>query len=102
MEKRFVCFLSGKQKDLMTKELIIRHVGYLKTLKQDGKLPFCGPCADGTAVMILAADTLEEARELVAADPFSKANYYRDRRIVELQEATIENNFHLDEVLARF
>ncbi|EPZ45625.1 YciI family protein [Alicyclobacillus acidoterrestris] len=99
MNRQFIVHLSNKQKHLMTKELIQGHVSYLGELKQQGKLPFCGPCKDETAIMILKADSLEEAEELLAGDLFTRANYYQDRRIVEVEEATPENNFLFDDVL---
>jgi uncharacterized protein YciI len=99
MNRQFIVHLSNKQRHLMTEELIQGHVSYLGELKRQGKLPFCGPCKDGTAIMILKADSQEEAEALLAGDPFTRANYYRDRRIVEVEEATLENNFLLDDVL---
>lgn len=97
--KQFVVRLSGKQRELMTEDLVRGHVEYLRELKERGVLPFCGPCADGTALMILSCDSLETARELVAGDPFSEVDYYEDRDIVEIEEATEENDFLLADVL---
>lgn len=97
--KQFVVQLSDKQRDLMTKELIIGHVNHLRSLKEKGVLPFCGPCYDGSALMIIKASDIEEARAYVEADPFAKANYYKSRNIVEVEEATIENNFLLEDVI---
>jgi uncharacterized protein YciI len=101
MSKQFIVHLSDKQKHLMTKELIIGHVEYLRSLKEKGKLPFCGPCVDGTALMILKAESQKEAKELLEGDPFSRVGYYQTQKIVEVQEATFENNFHLEQVLDR-
>lgn len=97
--KKFIVHLSNKQNELMTKELIVNHVNYLKMLKESGVLPFCGPCADGTALMIIDAPSFEKAKNYVENDPFSKVNYYMDRKIVEIEEATLDNNFLLEEVL---
>ncbi len=97
--KKFVVHLSSKQRELMTRELITAHAAYLKSLKKKGVLPFCGPCTDGTALMIIDAPTKEKAVEYVENDPFSKVNYYRDRKVVEIEEATIENDFLIDDVL---
>lgn len=93
--KQFVVYLADKQREVMDDDLIQAHVNYLRQLKEDGMLPFCGPCEDGTAIMILSCDSREDARKLVAADPFAERNYYRERRIVEVEEATKENNFLL-------
>lgn len=98
--KKFIVNLSQKQKNLMSEELITQHVSYLKSLKEKGVLPFCGPCVDGTALMIIDAPSFEEAKEYVENDPFSIVDYYIERKIVEIEEATIENNFLIDNVLA--
>ncbi|SEQ29022.1 hypothetical protein SAMN05216232_2146 [Virgibacillus subterraneus] len=97
--KKFLVHLSNKKRELMTKELIIDHVNYLKMLKERGVLPFCGPCVDGTALMIIDAPSYDKVRDYVENDPFSKVDYYIDRKIVEVEEATLENNFLLDDVL---
>lgn len=97
--KKFVVKLSDKNKELMNKELIIGHVEYLKYLKNKGVLPICGPCTDGSAIMIFEVENKEEVLEFVEGDPFTKANYYKKREVTELCEATLENNFLLDEVL---
>lgn len=97
--KKFIVYLSDKQKELMTKELITQHAAYLLSLKDKNILPFCGPCHDGNALMIIDAIDAEEARAYVEGDPFSKVNYYRTRKIVEVDEATPENNFLIDEVI---
>jgi len=92
---QFVVHLSNKQHHLMTPDLIRAHVEYLRHLKQKGVLPFCGPCKDETAIMILNCNTFEEAQQLVENDPFSKAGYYASRNIVEIEEANEANNFLL-------
>lgn len=97
--KKFVVHLSDKQRELMSCELIKAHAAYLKLLKEKRVLPFCGPCADGTALMIIDAPTKEKAIEYVENDPFSKVNYYRERKVVEIEEATEENDFLINDVL---
>ncbi|UOQ45130.1 YciI family protein [Halobacillus salinarum] len=94
--KKFVVHLFNKQPSLMTDQLINDHVNHLKKLKKKGVLPFCGPCADGTALMIIEAASVEEANHYVEEDPFSKQDYYKDRKIVEITEATVENNFLME------
>nr|WP_257351010.1 hypothetical protein [Pseudalkalibacillus decolorationis] len=64
-----------------------------------GVLPFCGPCVNGKALMIVDAPTYDKAKEYVENDPLSKVNYYIDRKIVKVEEATLENNFLIDDVL---
>lgn len=98
-KKKFAVHLSGKQKHLMTEELIKDHAAYLRSLKEKGVLPFCGPAKDGTALMIIDAPDADEAKRYVEGDPFSQVNYYQERRIVEIEEAGLSNDFFLDEVL---
>jgi uncharacterized protein YciI len=97
--RQFVVLLSEKQKHLMTEQLIRGHVAYLSKLSKEGSLRFCGPCTDGSALMILQCSSPEEAQKLVEADPFSHVAYYASRKIVEIEEANEANEFHLQQVL---
>ena len=83
----------------MCEELIKGHVSYLTSIWEKGQLLFCGPCNDGTAVMILKTDSLESAESLVKNDPFSEVKYYQSIEFKEVQDANPSNNFHLEEVL---
>jgi len=93
--RAFLVRLSGKQGHLMNNELLEAHVKYLHTLSEAGHLRFCGPCIDGSAVMILLASDMDAARELIESDPFSTVNYYAERDVLEVEEATPDNNFLL-------
>jgi uncharacterized protein YciI len=95
----YLAHLNDKQRHLMTEELIRDHVEYLRALRAAGTLSLCGPCADGSALMVLATSDEDQARAVVEGDPFSKVGYYRSRRIVEFQPADDSNNYHLEEVL---
>jgi uncharacterized protein YciI len=97
--KQFFIFLSDKQRHLMTKQLIQDHVTYLGKLSKEGTLRLCGPCKDGSALMLLHCSSLAEAQHLVDEDPFSHVGYYTSRKIVEFEEASEANGFHLAEVL---
>ena len=83
----------------MTKKLITGHVEHLNSLWDKGHLIFCGPCSDGSAVMILKAKSLSDVDRLVQDDPFTKVKYYQSIEIKEVQNANPGNNFHLEEVL---
>ncbi|MUK90522.1 hypothetical protein GMD78_19380 [Ornithinibacillus sp. L9] len=96
--KKYFVRLSNKQKSLMTKELMRLHALYLRELKDREVLPFCGPCKDDTAIMIIDAPSYELAKQYVEDDPFSKVNYYLTRDIIEMEEATIENEFLMKDV----
>lgn len=97
--KTFVTYFSNKQRHLMTEKLIKDHASYLYGLKKKGVLPFCGPCKDGTALMIFKCSSYDDVSQFVENDPFSKVNYYMDRKIIEIEEANEENNFLLSDVL---
>lgn len=97
--RQFVVHLSEKQKHFMTEQLIRDHVAYLGQLSREGVLRFCGPCTDGSALMLLVCSSPEEAQRLVEADPFSQVAYYANRKIVEIEEANEANGFHLQQVL---
>lgn len=93
--KKFIAKLSDKQKHLFSQELLISHVDHLKKLTGRGVLQTCGPCGDGSAFMIMIARDVEEAKNYLESDPFSKVDYYKNRVVVEFFEATMENNFWL-------
>lgn len=95
----WIVFLSDKQRELMTKNLLRAHVSYLKEITHTGELKLCGPLLDGTAIMIFNVDTEQQAKNLVACDPFSKVSYYKTARFVEFMEANMENKFLLTDAL---
>lgn len=50
-----------------------KHLAYLRSLVASGKLHAAGPLADGGSMSIYNAETEEEARTLLANDPYSQA-----------------------------
>ena len=57
------------------------HVDYLKGLNEAGKLAFAGPFldADGKpngSLVVVKAETIEEARTMAANDPYAKAGLF--------------------------
>ena len=57
------------------------HVAYLNALDADGKLAFAGPFLgdDGKPVgslVVVKAETIEEARQIAANDPYAKAGLF--------------------------
>ena len=95
----WIAFLSNKQRELMTSELLEAHVKYLKKIWSTGELKLCGPLVDGSAIMVFNVDTEQQARLLVGDDPFSEVKYYREVRFEQFMEANLDNNFLLDEAL---
>jgi uncharacterized protein len=61
----FIEDASPEEQDVMRE-----HFAYLKSLLQDGKLILAGPSLDPPfGIIVLEAETEDEARRLVAADP---------------------------------
>ncbi|MGG6310615.1 YciI family protein [Paenibacillus macerans] len=68
---KFVILLSLNPGRSLDEALIRRHVGYLRELDQAGQLVMCGPFTDYKGGMIIVeADSLEEARRIAERDPF--------------------------------
>lgn len=91
----FLVKLEGARPDLMTLHLIKAHVAWLQKLHESGNLVLCGPCEDGTAIIVLSCDTLEEASRIAGSDPFIGAGCYADQKVRGFHLATPENNFLL-------
>ncbi|MGX5723001.1 YciI-like protein [Shinella zoogloeoides] len=59
------------------------HLAYLNALNADGKLGFAGPFLgdDGKptgSLVVVKAETIEEARRIAADDPYAKAGLFAD------------------------
>jgi uncharacterized protein YciI len=60
------------------------HLAHLNKLKENGSLAVAGPHEDQTGgAIVLVAESLAAAEELVAADPFTKAGVTKDRYLRE-------------------
>lgn len=82
---------------LMTETLVKDHVDFLTLLHKNGTLIFCGPCfEDGAAMLLIRADSKSHADDIIAQDPFSLKQFYRQRSIKEIAECNIENQFMLN------
>lgn len=92
--KKYVAILKDKNKDALTDGLLESHAEHLRNLRNQGKLWLCGPFEDDeTAIQVLVADSINEARLLVQADPFVENGYYGDFELRGLIEANEANNF---------
>ena len=91
----FIVKLAGSQPDRTTRANVEAHVAWLHTLQDAGKLILCGPCDDGTAIIVLSCGTLEEATDLANSDPFAETGAYAERTVHTFRLATPENNFLL-------
>ena len=71
---RFIVFLSTIEGVKASEEIIRKHVYFLRELDKQGKLVMCGPFSDGKGgMLILKADSLEEAKTIAVKDPFVQA-----------------------------
>lgn len=71
-------------------------MNHLKNLSNTNNLFICGPYkTSDSAIQILIAESIGEARKLVESDPFIKSGYYKDYDLDELIEANDSNNFLL-------
>lgn len=69
--KTFFVTLKNKRRGELTDSFLKTHVDYLKKLRRDGHLPFCGPLTDNNrGIWILRAQSESEAIELIKGDPF--------------------------------
>jgi uncharacterized protein YciI len=63
-------------------------------LKRKGILFLCGPLRDytenNTGMVIIEADSMEDAKKYFLEDPFIINKWYRDYSIYELAEASLE------------
>jgi len=62
------------------------HVAYLEALNAQGRLGFAGPFLrdDGKpngSLVVVKAETIEEAREIAANDPYAKAGLFADVQV---------------------
>lgn len=92
--RRYVILLSHVQGKTLNEQIIRQHVAHLRKLDQQGRLVLCGPFTDYKGGMIIIrAESLEEARSIAASDPFVKEGYENfELRTLEL---SCEENNHL-------
>lgn len=94
MEKRLFVMLM-KDKNKLTKDVVERHVSYLKMLDVEGKLYLCGPFIDYSGGMVIyKVKTKEEAIKLGSNDPFILEGY-KTFEIRTLEVASKQNNYGL-------
>lgn len=84
-----------KNEKPLNEELVKKHVEHLKNLKSQGKLVLCGPFTDFPGGMVvLSAESLEEATKIAKADPFISSGC-KTFEIRTLELADEENNYLL-------
>ncbi|EFM39567.1 hypothetical protein HMPREF0379_0618 [[Eubacterium] yurii subsp. margaretiae ATCC 43715] len=80
-------------KKALSKDIVEKHVQYLKKLDNSGKLILCGPFTDYEGGMvILECNNIEEARAIAESDPFIEGGY-KTYEIRTLSIANMDNNY---------
>lgn len=97
-DPHFLLRLGDARPEAMTPALIEAHVAWLRRLHAAGQLVLCGPCADGSAIIVLRCADRDAAERLAAEDPFADAGAYGSRSVVAFTPATPENDFLLRKV----
>ncbi|MGY1460364.1 YciI family protein [Bacillus toyonensis] len=66
--------------------LINQHLGYLRSLMDEGKLLFAGAYASGDkGCLVISASSIDEAAMIINKDPLFKAAYYGKSDIEEIK-----------------
>ena len=81
----------------INKEMVLKHVEYIKKLDDNGKLILCGPLEGfpGVAGMIIIkAESIEEAKTICKSEPFV-AEGYATYKLITLQVGNRVNNYLL-------
>ena len=95
--KPFLVLLKNKGLLKLEVPLLLEHVEHLKNIHNSGNLLICGPFIDGTgAVLIIKANSKQEAEKIIQSDPFIKEKYYTEFSITEFQQADNSNNWLAD------
>lgn len=95
--KTFLVLYSEKQLHLFNMDLLKIHIDFLKKLRANNHLPLCGSFIDNKgSLLIINADSLKQADEIIKQDPFIKTNYYKKFNIREFMAAGDENNWLSD------
>ncbi|MCL1797684.1 MAG: YciI family protein [Eggerthellaceae bacterium] len=87
----------GKTYNKINKEMVIKHVDFMRKLDDDGKLEFCGafkgfPGMGG--MIILKTESYEEADALCKTEPFVEQGY-ATYKLYAIQPGNRENNYLL-------
>ena len=94
----YVMFIErGKLYNKINKEMVIKHVEYIKELDNKGQLVLCGPLKGypGIAGMIiLKTKSFEEAETICKSEPFVNEGY-ATHKLTTLKVGNKENNYLL-------
>ena len=87
----------GKSYNKINKEMVIKHVGFIKNLDDKEQLVLCGPLKGYTGVagmIIIKTETYEEAKAICKSEPFV-AEGYATYKLVTLQVGNRDNGYLL-------
>ena len=97
MAKFIVNFLD-EVKEKFSEDLLKKHIEHLRDLSRNRILFLCGLYKDDSrGMLILEAETMEDAEAYIQQDPFIIHKYYGNYTIRELLEANEKNNFLMKE-----
>lgn len=92
--QKFIALLKDKRRGTLSQELLLAHVTHLRHYDQKGQIVLCGPFRDNDgAIQVIAANSIDEARQIVESDPFIAESYYNSYQLSELIEANESNNW---------
>lgn len=99
MEKLLYVMLLEKTKtyNRMNKEAVVSHVDNIRLLDDEGNLALCGvlrKCPGFAGMVILKAESYEEAKELCKREPLVIEGY-ATYKLMSLQVGNRENNYLL-------
>lgn len=95
MKKELLFIMLMENKNSLTIDVVQRHVEHLRMLDNMGKLFACGPFIDyHGGMVILKADSMEEAHNIAKSDPFIQEGY-KSYEIRTMEWAKKENNYGL-------
>lgn len=96
--RKFVFIIKDKQPSVLTKDLYYRHIEHIKRNVLAGRLCLVGPLKGGEdqLLQVYQADSPEEAKRLMAGDPYIEAGLYTVVEEYELLELRADNNWLMD------
>ncbi|MDF0533273.1 YciI family protein [Shewanella sp. A32] len=98
----FLALFSDKKAESLTTELLQAHVNHLQSLSNRGVLRCCGPFANNQGAMqLLECSDRQTAEQLIKADPFIAAGYYKQFQLQEVIEANAANEWLLQDPQTR-
>ena len=87
----------GKNYNKINKEMVVKHVDFIRTLDDGGKLEYCGAFKGFPGIggmIILKTDSYEQADAICKTEPFV-AESYASYKLYAIRPGNRENNYLL-------